>query len=771
MTKELVYEYLKSKPKKPVHLREVVRALGLGRAEAQQALEELVSEGKLIRTRRKTYGLPEKMDLVVGPVQVHPDGYGFVLVEEGDDLFIPPARMAGAWPQDRVVARKLPARDRGKVSGEILRIVERARKTLVGTLEFARGYAILRPDDRRYPGRLLLSPEGLGDLQEGARIVVEVQYPEETGEREPFGVFREYLGQGHTPETETRAVIHNFDLRESFPPEALEEARRIRSRIPAQTLRKRRDFRDKNVFTIDGADAKDFDDAIHVEPLGEGRWRVGVHIADVAHYVREGSALNREAYERATSVYLPGKVLPMLPEKLSNGVCSLVPGEDRLVLSVLLDLDEQGRVLDYTFAEGVIRSQARLTYDQVEAFLRGGRLPAEAAFLEDDLRQLHRLTRRLREARMEEGSLDFQTTEVKVDVDEEGNLHLLPIREAEARNLIEELMLLANRTVAAYLDEKGIPALYRVHDDPVADRYKTLVEALGRLGYRLPMGGPEQKAMQQVLEAAKGKPEGQAVSMLLLRSMSLARYAAENLGHFGLAFDDYLHFTSPIRRYPDLVVHRVLKAVLQGKAGPRKRAAWADRFPRIAEHVSERERAAEKAERDLTKYFQVKWAEGQVGRTFRGVVSGVTHFGLFVALENGVEGLVPLSALEDDYYEFVPEGLELVGRHTGRRWRLGDALKVRIERATPALRQIDLLPEEETMANEQTKKPKTRGSGRSKKPGKAATPRVLSGPPEERGRNDRPPRLTAQKVYFGEWEGNAEEEATGSKKSGRRRKK
>ncbi|XOB99507.1 ribonuclease R [Deinococcota bacterium DY0809b] len=775
MTKEQVYEYIKANPKKPFHLREVARGLGLSKDKAKNALEELVAEGKLIRTRRKTYGLPEKMNLVVGKLQIHSGGFAFVLVEDGEDLFIPPGKLAGAWPMDKVVARILPTRPGGKTSGEVIRILERAKQKLVGTLEFARGYAILRPDDKRYPERLLLSPEGLEDLREGARIAVVVHYPEDTGEKEPFGVLHEYLGQGETPETETRAVIQNFDLRETFPAEALAEAERIPRKIPAPTRKSREDFRELPVFTIDGADAKDFDDAIHLERLEGGGYRVGIHIADVAHYVREGSALDREAYERATSVYLPGRVLPMLPEKISNGVCSLVPGEDRLTMSVVADLDEKGRVRDYRIVQGVIRSRARLTYGQVEELLSGGRLPEEARFLEDGVRELYRLTRHLKAERLAAGALDFDTREVKVDFDEGGNLHLIPIREGEARSLIEELMLLANRLVARHLDERGIPTLYRVHEDPVADRYKTLVEALGRMGYHLPAADPDPASMQRVLEAARGKPEGPAVSMLVLRSMSLARYAHENLGHFGLAFEDYLHFTSPIRRYPDLVVHRVLKELIKGKGriGPKKKAAWTEKFPRVAEHASERERAAEKAERDLTKYFQVKWAEAQVGKTFEGTVSGVTNFGLFVAIENGVEGLLPLSDLSDDYYEFVPEGLELVGRSTGKRWRLGDAIKVRIERATPALRQIDLAIEEEKMSASEKKPTKKKARSprpaEGKKSGKA--PRVLAGPPQEKARNDRPPRLTAQKVYFGEWIGEAEgEEKPRSKTRGRRKK-
>ena len=775
MTKEQVYEYIKANPKKPYHLREVARGLGLSKDKAKNALEELVAEGKLIRTRRKTYGLPEKMNLVVGKIQIHAGGFGFVLVEEGEDLFIPPGKLADAWPLDKVVARILPTRPGGKTSGEVIRILGRAKQKLVGTLEFARGYAILRPDDKRYPDRILLSPEGLEDLREGARISVRVQYPEETGEKEPFGVFHEYLGQGHTPETEIKAVIQNFDLREDFPPEVLAEAERIPRKIPAQTLKAREDFRGLPVFTIDGADAKDFDDAIHLERLPQGGYRVGVHIADVAHYVREGSPLDREAYERATSVYLPGKVLPMLPEKISNGVCSLVPGEDRLVLSVLVELGERGEVRGHRIVQGVVHSKARLTYGQVEELLGGGRLPEDAHFLEDDVRELYRLTRHLKQQRLASGALDFDTREVKVDFDEGGHLHLIPIREGEARSLIEELMLLANRLVARHLDERGVPTLYRVHEDPVADRYKNLVEALSRMGYQLPAGEPDPAAMQRVLEAARGKPEGPAVSMLLLRSMSLARYAHENLGHFGLAFEDYLHFTSPIRRYPDLVVHRVLKELIKGKGkvGPKKKAAWTAKFPEVAAHASERERAAEKAERDLTKYFQVKWAEGQVGKSFEGVVSGVTNFGLFVAIENGVEGLLPLSALEDDYYEFVAEGLELVGRSTGKRWRLGDAIKVRIERATPALRQIDLAIEEVEMSTSekktQRKKAEAERPQARKKSAKSA--RVLVGPPQEKQRNDRPPRLTAQKVYFGEWTGEGEAAEAAPEKKRRRRKK
>jgi len=772
MIKDQVFEYIKSNPKKPYHLKEVARGLGLSKEEAKQALEELVAEGYLVRTRRKTYGLPEKMDLIVGKVQIHPHGYGFVL-SDGGDLYIPPGKLAGAWPLDGVVARRLPSKPGAKVFGEIIRIVERARKKIVGTLEFSRGYALLRPDDKRVPGRLLLSPEGLQDLREGARIAVTVHYPEDTGEKEIFGVLHEHLGQGETPETEIRAVIQNFDLKEEFPQEVLQEAARIAGDIPDQEVAARVDFRNVPVFTVDGDDAKDFDDAIHLQKLSDERFLIGIHIADVDHYVPEGSAMDREAFDRATSVYLPGRVLPMLPDSISNGVCSLVPGEDRLTLSVIVEIGADGEVFDYKIVPGIIRSAARFTYTQVENLLLGGQFPEETRFLEGDIHELYRLTRNLKSKRLEAGALDFNTREVKVDFDEEGNLHLLPVNESEARSLIEELMLLANRIVARHLDERGVPSLYRVHEDPVNERYKLLVESLNRLGYSLPANTPDVSAMQSVLAAARGKPEEQAVSLLVLRSMSLARYAPENLGHFGLAFKDYLHFTSPIRRYPDLVVHRVVKQLLSGGGvSERKRSLWNESFPHIAAHASEKERAAEKAERDLSKYFQTKWAESQIGRVFEGVVSGVTGFGLFVAIENGVEGLLPLSYLSDDYYQFIPEGMELVGRASGRRWRIGDKVRVRIERAIPALRQIDLAIEEESMSTSEkkTKRKESAASVTKKKRG-AKSPRVLSGPPQEKARNDRPPRLTAQKVYFGEWVGEKESEGKQKEKRSRRRKK
>jgi len=722
--RETLLEFFK-KTGRPHRLEEILRRFGLEKREAKAYLRGLVREG-LLEKKGSQYFLPAR---VQGPISLHRDGYGFVRLPE-KDLFIPPGYTKDAWPEDLVEARLMPPGRDGKPWGVVERVLKRARERVVGTLDFRRGYAVLLPDEPGLP-ELRLLPEGLHGLKRGSRIVVKVHY-----DRRPYGEFLEYLGEGDAPETETEAVIAKYGLRAEFPEEVLKEAEAIPLEIPEAELRRREDFRSLRVFTIDGVDAKDFDDAIHVERLPQG-YRLGVHIADVSHYVKEGSALDQEALVRGTSVYLPGRVLPMLPERLSNGVCSLKPHEDRLVLSVLVDLDENLEVKRARFAEGVIRSVARLTYTEVEAFAEGYGLPEEHAFLAEDLRLLLDLTGRLRQKRLQAGSLDFSFPEVKVEV-EDGTLHLIPQEEPRARGLIEELMLLANRLVAEHLVKKGLPGLFRVHEEPLEEAYGKLRTALARLGYTLPEK-LSSKALQRVLLEAKGRPEEPVVANLVLRSLRLARYAAENLGHFGLAMEHYLHFTSPIRRYPDLVVHRVLKAVLRRTLTPAKKARWQETFPAMAEHASEMERKAEAAERELTKYYMAKWAELHLGERFLGKVTGVASFGAFVMLRNGVEGLVRLEALGP--YTYSEEAMALLGPK-GKRIRLGDEMEVVIAAAHPRLRQVDFVPYVEE---------KAKGEGKVAKKGKEVEMRKVVGPPKERSRDDRPERATVNTVYFGEW--------------------
>ncbi len=694
--------FFRDNPERPWHVQDVQKRLEVDdRAELKRALDDLVDAGELIRTRRRSYGLPQEMNLIPGRLQVASGGYGFVIREsgEGKDLFIPADKLMGAWDGDRVLARPNPLKsDDGKPAGEIVRIVERSNRRIVGTLEYAQGYAILRPDSPRLRERILLTPDSVGRLDAGLRIVARMIWPEESGERDPFGEVEEVLGEQDDPEVETRAVIVNYGLKEEYDPDTLAEAAAVPDTVAGEMLEGRTDHRAVPTFTIDGADAKDFDDALSVERLeggkggGRGMLRIGVHIADVSYYVAEGTSLDSEALERATTCYLPGKVLPMLPEQLSNGICSLVEGEARLALSVFADVTRDGEVKAVRFKETVIESDARLTYDQVQAFAEGGRLPHGKRKLERDIKVLLSLADKLREARIGAGALDFDFTEAKVDVDEEGALHLHPIRSNAARNLIEEMMLLANRLVAEELEKRDIPALFRVHEDPSEAKIEALQKALARLGYTLDIAHATPKDLQAILRAAAGKPESQLVNTLLLRSLKQARYASENLGHFGLAFENYLHFTSPIRRYPDLVVHRVVRAMLQHRLSPTLKERMKSDFPDLAQHASDRERQAEKAERDLARYYHARWAKEHIGESFHGTISGVTNFGVFVALPNGIEGLMHVSHLEDDYYLFLEDSMMLMGKSSRKKYRMGDRVDVRVFQANPTARQIDLIP-------------------------------------------------------------------------------
>jgi len=693
-----VMQFFNDHPEKPWHVQDVQRRLKVDdRAALRQTLGNLVDSGHLVRTRRRTYGLPLEMNLILGRLQVTSGGYGFVISDAGGkDLFIPADRLGGAWDGDRVMARPNPMKgDDERPSGEVVRIVARGNELLVGTLEYARGYAILRPDSVRLRERVLLTPESVGKLAAGSRIVVRMAWPEDSGEKDPFGEVAEYLGESDDPEVETRAVIVKYGLKAEYDPATVAEAGAVPETVTSEMMEGRTDYRKVPTYTIDGEDAKDYDDAISLERLNGGKdglLRIGVHIADVSYFVAEGTSLDKEALERATSVYLPGRVLPMLPETLSNGICSLVEGQPRLALSAFIDVTRSGEVKAFKLKETVIQSDARLTYGQVQDFAEGGRLPTGKRKLERDIKVLLNLSQELRSQRIGAGALDFDFTEAKVDVDDQGALHVTPIKSNAARQLIEELMLLANRQVAEDLDKRSVPALYRVHEDPSEEKIQALQKALAKLGYTLDLQHAKPQDLQDIIRQAAGKPEAQLVNTLLLRSLKQARYSSENLGHYGLAFENYLHFTSPIRRYPDLVVHRVVRSVLQHRLSPTLKERMRTDFPQLAEHASERERVAESAERDLTRYFHARWAKDHIGETYSGIVVGVTNFGVFVAMANAVEGLMHVSHLDDDYYIYLEDSLMLMGKHTRKRYRMGDRFEVRILAANPTQRQIDLIP-------------------------------------------------------------------------------
>ncbi len=755
---EALLEFFRANPKAH-QVRDIAKRLPAfdyerlgGRKGLEDSLENLVAAGRLTLVRRHTYGLPRDVNLLVGRYSVTGNRGGIVQPETPGmkEFFIDPRDSLFAWHGDRVVVREERIRDRSR--GVVIRVLERDRDEVVGTLEYRQGYAILRPDENKIPHRIVLMPY-IDRLSAGARVVAKLHWPENTGEDEPFGEIVNVLGVSDSPEVETQAVVVKFDLRDEFPSDVILETEKIPLEIPVKALQGRVDLRSKRVFTIDGEDAKDFDDAIHIEPLGNGNFLVGVHIADVSHYVTDGSKLDIEAKSRATSVYLPGKVLPMLPERLSNGVCSLVPFADRLTVSALVELSPEGDVVNYAVRNSVIHSKARLTYNEVQSFSEGkSAMPDHARDVEGDLHLLLKLTTKMREKRFRDGSLDFKLSEVKVVLEPDGSPRLVPVREETARGLIEDLMLLANRLIAAFLLANDAPALFRVHEVPAESRFKELLEALNRMGVtQAGLLEPTPQAYQQILASVRGTPQESAVNSLLLRSLRQAKYSSENKGHFGLAFSDYLHFTSPIRRYPDLLVHRVLKLVIAEKLSEKKRVGLRESLPELGEFVSERERNATNAERDLNKYYQCKWAQSKIGETWRGYISGVMPFGAFVTLENGVEGLMRLEDMKDDQYSFIQGAQAFKGRQ-GRMFRLGTPVRVAIERVNAVGREIDLaLPVKENTMGKFRNRPG--GAGVQK-------PAVIKGDNRRRvvvldgkmhGEYSRPVKVTARKLYFGEW--------------------
>ncbi len=732
----------KKTSKKTWHLQDIQKHFNLdNRSELREQLSNMVDSGKLQRTRRRTYGLPyvkAQESHVVGNLQVTSQGYGFLLSEEpgGRDIMIPEEDLGGAIDGDRVAVR--PKTGRGRPRGEVVEVIERKLDVILGTLDYRKGYALLRPDDAKIREHFKLDPNTIGELEGGTRIAAKIIWPEEqeltSGKRsgkgkgknkkpEAYGQVTETFGKaGEDPEAEIRAVIVKFALAEHFEPQVLEEAEAIPNVVKAAAIRGRLDMREVNTFTIDGSDAKDFDDALSVERSGRGksaRIKVGIHIADVSHYVQEGSYIDQEAKARSTSVYLPGSVLPMLPESLSNGICSLVEGEDRLTFSVIAELDSDANLHNFEIKESVINSNARLTYEQVQDFLDGDRLPDGKKKLEKDVKTLHELSQKLRAERFSQGALDFDFPETRVDVADDGTLTVFPITSSASRQLIEEFMLLANRLVAKYMEGKKIPALYRVHEDPSEGKLQELQKTLQKLGYKTQLTA---ESLQAVISEAKGKPEAQLINMLMLRSLKQARYNPENLGHFGLAFENYLHFTSPIRRYPDLIVHRVLRAHLKKKLTKKEHARFSYEVEQLAPHTSELERTAEDAERDLKNYFEALWAKDHLGEVFDGTITGVMSYGIFIAHPNGIEGLLHISELKDDQYIYIEDSMMIVGKATNTRYRLGNHIKVQFEASNPLSRQIDVgLPVKEASkksastkqtAEKATKKPA------SKKPAK-----------------------------------------------------
>jgi len=702
--REQVLALLARKDYRPFDKTDIARKLGLTareRVALRKTLRELERAGQIARIRKDRYVLPAEADLVTGKLSIHQVGYGFLTPEtaRGPDVFISAENIGTAMHGDRVVARisRDTPHDRikGRREGRVIRILERAHDTIVGTLQRSRNFYFVVPDDPRFVHDIYVHPER--DQQPGTsahvgdKVVVHLE-PWESRHVNPEGEIIEVLGPASAPGIDMLSIIRKYHLPAEFPKDVLDQAERISERINARQLEEREDLRKDFIVTIDPDDARDFDDAIQVEKTNSG-WRLGVHIADVAAYVEPGSALDREARRRGNSVYLPDRVIPMLPERLSNGVCSLNPGVDRLTHSVFIHFDKHGVVTSARFGRSVIRSAHRLTYKQAYAILTSP--PRDR--LGERLHVAWELAALLRRKRFEHGSLDLDFPEVKVWVDKQGNpVRLERVENDESHQLIEEFMLAANEAVARELKKRAIPTIYRVHENPDPEKLAEYREFVLSFNYRV--GDLTHRAeLQRLLASIRGKPEEQALKVALLKSLKRARYLAQPLGHYGLAKANYLHFTSPIRRFADLVVHRAL-----GADGARHRRGGAPHPYRsdmgemasIAEHLSITERTAADAEIDAAQMKKLEFFQRQLDQRnpqiFRASIVDVRNYGLMVELPDAlITGLIHVSSLTDDFYLFEPARRQLIGRRSRKRFSVGDELSVFVARVDTFKRQVD----------------------------------------------------------------------------------
>ena len=701
--KERIVEFMTETAYKPMKFEELAVVLDVPKEDREQfadVLGELEQEGFIYKTNKDKYGLPERMNLMVGRMQGNERGYGFLIPDDDlvKDVFISADGMAGAMNNDRVIAR-ITAKGTGdkRSEGEIIKILKRANTKIVGTFESSNYFGFVVPDDRRVPGDIFIPKDELNGAKPGFKVVAEiVKWPEKR--RNAEGRIVEVIGDSNEPGTDILSIIKSYDLKESFPEDVVRQAESIHDKIDEKMLKGRRDLRKLRMVTIDGEDAKDLDDAVSIEKLPDGGYRLGVHIADVSSYVTEGSPLDVEALNRGTSVYLVDRVIPMLPARLSNGVCSLNPQVDRLAFTVMMDLDLNGKVVSHDIFESVINIAERMTYTNVYKLLEteDEELSARYDYLLEDFGMMKELALILRKKRMDRGAIDFDFDEVKIILDEKGKpIEVRRYVTTIANRTIEEFMLVCNETVAEHFHWAGVPFVFRVHEEPDSEKIMAFAEFSNNLGYHLKgLSNIHPRALQEILDKVKGSREEKIVSTVMLRSLAKARYSHQNLGHFGLAAKFYCHFTSPIRRYPDLIIHRMMKEVLKGKLSDQREQDLILKLPEIARLCSARERGADEAERETEDLKKVEFMKEHVGETFDGIISNVTSFGMFVELDNTIEGLVKVSNMDDDYYVFDDKHYCLLGERTKKRYQIGDEIRVRLSRADIATRQLDFIIEE-----------------------------------------------------------------------------
>ncbi len=703
---------MNEEPRKSFNYKQLAAKLELHSEELRQQLrvelERMAKEEKIEETSPGKYRIKRK-ELYIGVLDLTNNGSGFVVTDDLEkDVFVPNRYLNRALHGDLVEVRVLKWRNGRNPEGEIVKILERAKILFSGILKVYGAYGFVEPDDPKAYKDFFVPKDGFMGAGDGDKVVVELtDWPEKQGS--PVGKIVKVLGKPGEHETEIHAILDEYNLPEEFPEEVELAAQKLSHVIDAKEIARRRDMRDRVTFTIDPVDAKDFDDALSVKKLDNGRWEIGIHIADVTHYVKPDDIIDREAYQRGTSVYLVDRVIPMLPEVLSNQLCSLRPNEDKLTFSVVVETDETGKVYDTWFGRTVIHSDKRFTYEEAQQILDQGK-----GLFYDYLKLLDTIAKKLRAKRFAKGAISFERSEVRFKLDEKNNPVDIMIKvPIDTHKLIEEFMLLANRSVAEFIGKqlKGKVFVYRVHDKPKREKLEELRKVVMKFGHRINVNDEKKlaQAINRLLDDVKHRKERMLVELMVLRTMSKAVYTTENRGHYGLAFPYYTHFTSPIRRYPDVMVHRLLQEYLDEKR-PKSKTV----LEKKCIHATDMEINAQHAEWDSIDYMKAKYISKYVGEVFDGVISGVTEFGMFVELtENMVEGLVRRVEMHNDYFVYDPDEQALIGQTTGKRYRLGDEVKVRVMEANPEKKQVsfalaDAFSEKNTKKSKKKKKKKNK---------------------------------------------------------------
>ena len=693
--KKMIYDFMCDDMYVPMKIKELAIVLGVKkdqRPQLEQILNDLMMEGRIVCSKRGKFSKSEEKK-IVGTFQAHPKGFGFVSVEgEKEDIFIPESETNGAMHMDTVEISVSPAVTGRRREGKVLHVLERGMKQVVCTYQLNKNFGFAVPDNPKFGSDIFIPLERSKGAVNGHKVVVEITQYGKKG-KNPEGKVVEILGHINDPGVDILSIVRAYGLPVEFDPKVMTQVEHVAKPVSEADMAGRMDLRDWQMVTIDGEDAKDLDDAVSLTMEHEN-YILGVHIADVSNYVQEHSALDTEALKRGTSVYLVDRVIPMLPHALSNGICSLNQGEERLALSCIMTVNPKGEIIDHTITESVICVDRRMTYTNVKKILadHDPEVMAEYEPLVPMFEKMAELAAILRKKRMKRGSIDFDFPETKVILDKNGNpVDIRPYDRNVATKLIEDFMLAANETVAAEYYWRELPFVYRTHEQPDSEKIQKLSTFINNFGYSLHIGSDEvhPKELQKLLEKIDGTSEEPLISRLTLRSMKQARYTVENTGHFGLAADCYCHFTSPIRRYPDLQIHRIIKDSLRGRLGETRIGHYTQILPEVAKHASEMERRADEAERETIKLKKVQYMENHIGETFAGVISGVAEYGFFVELENTVEGLVRVTSLTDDFYQYYEETYELVGEATNRRFKLGQQVRVTVDNCDRIMRTID----------------------------------------------------------------------------------